>query len=244
MRVVALGSGGGFPSSSRQTSCYIIPELGICFDVGSGLYRIDDYRKTEKIHVLLSHPHLDHIQGLFAISHDSLKNYYIYATKEVIDAVKRTFQLPVSMELSANFVEIVPNNDYCIKLEDGRTVKFTSFPLLHAVKCYGFRVSVDEHSIAYVTDTTIQSADLYADKIEGVNLLLNECFCGVGQREKAFSSFHCTPEMVVDVCSKAKIENLVITHNNPVKNDDQIVEYIRKFVPNTRRAEDLDEFVF
>jgi hypothetical protein len=64
MKVVLLGTGGYIPTSQRQTSCLLLPESGIVLDAGTGMSRIADYRRTERLDIFLSHAHLDHIAGL------------------------------------------------------------------------------------------------------------------------------------------------------------------------------------
>ena len=40
MNVVLLGSGGYFPTSQRQTSCVLLPEIGVVLDAGTGMSRL------------------------------------------------------------------------------------------------------------------------------------------------------------------------------------------------------------
>ena len=42
-----LGTNGAQPTDDAQTACYMIPELGIMLDAGSGLYRLPRYLETD-----------------------------------------------------------------------------------------------------------------------------------------------------------------------------------------------------
>src|ERR1700744_5662954 len=74
MKLTVLGSGGWIPTSSRQTSCYLItsgPEA-LVLDAGTGLGALHIspclLDGVETVTVLLSHFHLDHVMGLGFIS--------------------------------------------------------------------------------------------------------------------------------------------------------------------------------
>ena len=64
MKLVFLGTAGYHPNESRHTTCVALPEIGIVFDAGTGLFRLPAYLQTPRIDILLSHAHLDHVVGL------------------------------------------------------------------------------------------------------------------------------------------------------------------------------------
>ena len=64
MRIVCLGTTGFHPNADRHTACYLIPEVGVVLDAGTGLFRLADHLETEHVDVFLSHAHLDHVVGL------------------------------------------------------------------------------------------------------------------------------------------------------------------------------------
>lgn len=59
-----LGTGGWFPSDRRETSCVMIPDLGVVFDAGTGFYRVRNNIKTPWLDIFLSHLHDDHVCGM------------------------------------------------------------------------------------------------------------------------------------------------------------------------------------
>ena len=91
--VAVLGVRGSFPVTGREfleyggnTSCFLV-DLGeetVVLDAGSGLsllgsgVPLPDGRK--RVHILLSHPHMDHIMGLFSfpLLHDSAAEIFLY----------------------------------------------------------------------------------------------------------------------------------------------------------------------
>lgn len=67
MEVHFLGTGGWSPSDKRQTSCVMIPEIGVVFDAGTGFYRVRRNLKTPYLDIFISHLHDDHICGLLSL---------------------------------------------------------------------------------------------------------------------------------------------------------------------------------
>src|ERR1700751_1240633 len=74
MKMTVLGSGGWIPTSSRQTSCYLITSgtEALVLDAGTGLGALHVNPALldgiETVTVVLSHFPLDHVTGLGFIS--------------------------------------------------------------------------------------------------------------------------------------------------------------------------------
>jgi len=64
MRLLFLGTGGYHPNERRHTACLMLPELGVVLDAGSSVFRISARMETKELDVFLTHPHLDHVQGM------------------------------------------------------------------------------------------------------------------------------------------------------------------------------------
>ena len=78
MKMTVLGSGGWIPTSSRQTSCYLITSgiEALVLDAGTGLGALHINPAlldgVETVTVVLSHFHLDHVTGLGFVSERGL----------------------------------------------------------------------------------------------------------------------------------------------------------------------------
>ena len=74
MKLTVLGSGGWIPTSTRQTSCYLITAgtEALVLDAGTGLGALHVNPALldgiETVTVVLSHFHLDHVTGLGLVS--------------------------------------------------------------------------------------------------------------------------------------------------------------------------------
>ena len=70
MRTAILGSGGGIPSSERETACLLVREgdRALLLDAGSGMGRLREdaalLQGIDRVDVVLTHFHFDHICGL------------------------------------------------------------------------------------------------------------------------------------------------------------------------------------
>src|SRR5204862_6084238 len=64
MRVLLLGTTGYHPTDERQTACVLLPDLGIAFDAGTGMYRGGRHLTTDTLDVFSSHARLDHVVGV------------------------------------------------------------------------------------------------------------------------------------------------------------------------------------
>ena len=91
MKLVLLGTGGYFPTTRRHTACYLLPEVGVVLDAGTGMFRLGEHRQTDRLDIFLSHAHLDHIAGLTylinLVPREILKRIVVHAEAAKIAAV-------------------------------------------------------------------------------------------------------------------------------------------------------------
>src|SRR4051812_34713136 len=70
MKIEFLGTAGYHPNARRHTSCSYVSEIetaphcAIVLDAGTGLFRLIGRPLPQNLHIVLSHPHLDHVSGL------------------------------------------------------------------------------------------------------------------------------------------------------------------------------------
>jgi ribonuclease Z len=235
MRLVLLGTAGYHPSDTRQTTCLMIPEVGIVLDAGTGFYRVRDHLQTNELHIFLSHAHLDHVVGLtfwFDVIHERpLDRAVVHGQLEKLKAV-REHLLDEHLFPAALPYEYEPLSKI-VALPGGG--KLTHFPLTHPGGSTGYRLDWPNRSIAYVTDTTASSAAAYVESIRGVDLLIHECNFRDGEEEFAELTGHSCTSGVAEVAKRAAVGRLVMIHMNPlVSSEDPVdLEVARKIFPNT-----------
>jgi ribonuclease BN (tRNA processing enzyme) len=232
MRLVLLGTNGFHPTDDGQTACYMLPDLGIVLDAGSGMHRVSNYLKTTSLDIYLSHAHSDHYLGLFYLIGAVLKKLIAESGLPVSDETIGTifseadaFMSRVCIHGSVSTLADVQKHDIFDSPEvrwlplapeeqlPGRG-KLTHFPLEHSVECHGFRLDWPGHSLAYVTDTVARSEAPYVEKIAGVDVLLHECFSPNNLAKAAESGGHSYTAAVAQVAVKANVRRLVLIHHN------------------------------
>ena len=64
MKLIILGSTGYHPNELRHTACFMLPEIGVVLDAGTGIFRVRRTLQTPDLTIFLTHAHVDHIVGL------------------------------------------------------------------------------------------------------------------------------------------------------------------------------------
>ncbi|QDT66204.1 MBL fold metallo-hydrolase [Calycomorphotria hydatis] len=242
MKLVFLGTSGFQPTDHRHTSCLLLPEIGVAFDAGTGMYRVKKQLKTEQLQLFLSHAHLDHIVGLTyllpEILYGQIRPAKVYGEAEKLTAIREHLfsehifpvQIPYEWNDLTEPVEIP---------EDG-VVSFRKQP--HPGGSFGFRVDWPDRSMAYITDTTADGSEESIEFVRGVDVLIHECDFGDENAELAVQTGHSYVTPVAETAKAADVGRLLLTHFDPFVKDDLKpidVEVARKIFPETELAEDM-----
>ena len=102
--------------------------------------------------------------------------------------------------------------------------QLTPFELTHPGGCHGFRLDWPDRSIAYVTDTTADPNADYVKLIEGVDLLIHECYFPDGYEQLAVQTGHSCTTPVAQVAAAADVGMLVLVHVNPLNGEHDPVD--------------------
>lgn len=241
MRLLFLGTGGYHPNERRHTAGLMLPELGIVFDAGSSFFRVQSRLRTPELDVFLTHPHLDHIQGLtyflLPMLRGTVSKCRVHATSATIDAIQQhLFAKAVFPVLPAfDFVSLKER----ITFPGGATV--THHPLKHPGGSQGYLLQMGSKRIAYITDTTVDGS--YTEFIRGVDVLIHECYFPDALAEWCETTGHSHTTQVASLARDADVGRLYLTHIDPQRADDDPIgiETARAIFPNTTLAEDLME---
>jgi ribonuclease BN (tRNA processing enzyme) len=216
MRLLLLGTTGYHPTDHRQTACVLLPELGLAFDAGTGMFRVGRHLSTPTLDIFLSHAHLDHIVGLtyffsLQVEHP-LKRITVHGEAVKLAAIREHLFSDTFFPAKAPF-EWQPMEGEAV-LAGG--AKLRAFPLVHPGGSLGYRLDVQGKSLAYVTDTTAVDGADYIQHIRGVDLLLHECNFPNGHAELARKTGHSCLDDVARVAAAANVKRLVLIHFDPL----------------------------
>lgn len=195
----------------------MLPEIGVIFDAGTGIFRARDFINTPELNIYLSHTHLDHVIGLtflFDVVYGKQVEVKVHIPAEKIEAVTDHLLHPDLFPISPDFEIVAFDRTHEESLPDGS--KISMFPMEHPGGSSGFRVDWPETSLAYITDTTADLNQDYVNKIKAVDTLVHECYFPDGQESKAKLTGHSCLTPVVEVARAAGVGKLYLVHINPM----------------------------
>lgn len=216
MKLLCLGTTGYHPNELRQTACFMLPEIGVVLDAGTGMFRVRDHLVTPELSIFISHAHVDHVMGLTFLI-DVLKDRpvqraTVFGEAEKLAAVRQHLfnELLFPVDPPCDFC---PLTDSVALPEGGR---LTWFPLVHPGGAIGFRLDWPGRSMAYVTDTIADPTAEYVEHIRGVDLLIHESYFSDNLTDLANLTGHSHITPVAEIARAAEVERLVLVHLNPL----------------------------
>jgi phosphoribosyl 1,2-cyclic phosphodiesterase/DNA-binding response OmpR family regulator len=256
MRVRFWGARGSLakpgPSTLRyggNTSCVEVRSAAgtlIIIDCGTGLHGLGQAllagrKPATKGHVLISHTHWDHIQGIpfFAPFFIPQTEWDVYGPKGIgqslRDALAGQMQyayFPVSLDqLNAQirYHELVEGT---FQIED---VTIKTRYLNHPALTVAYRLEVDGASMVYASDHEPHSRELATGKgqiqgedlrhcefLAGADLVIHDAQYTCEEYPAKLGWGHSTVEYAVAVCRLAGAKRLALTHHDPLRSDDAI----------------------
>ncbi|MEM7783450.1 MAG: MBL fold metallo-hydrolase [Planctomycetota bacterium] len=240
MNLHFLGTTGYHPNNRRQTACMMLPEIGVIFDAGTGIFRVRDLIQTDTLDIFLSHIHLDHCIGLTfmfdVLFQKESTAVTVHVDESKISVLEDHLYHQQLFPVKPNY-QIVPLKK---RTELGSGHSLESFPIKHPGGCHGFRIQGDDIDLAYVTDTTASTDSEYVSHIKNVNTLIHECYFPDGWEEKAKLTGHSCLTPVAKVAAAAKAEKTFLVHINPL-NEEAVpldLNSVADVYPNLIIAED------
>ena len=232
MRVEFLGTAGYHPSETRHTTGILVPDAApgadFLLDGGSGTFRLIGRALAPRLHIFLSHAHLDHTFGLtflfhvahqYRQMHDNDLQLYFYGDAKTRDAVKEQLFAPLLFPLTFRWEwhEIEVSQQFEVA-----GVRVNTAPLTHPGGSLGFRFDWPDSSLGFVTDTARD--ERYYKLIEGVDLLIHERNFPDQFAEIAEASGHCTSSDLVAAARASGAKQVAAMHFNPMTITDPLEE--------------------
>ena len=262
MRVTFWGTRGSIakagPTTVRyggNTSCV---EIGsddgtlIVVDCGTGAHGLGlDLMERDGApaggHIMISHTHWDHIQGLpfFAPLFQPGSTWHIYgpsgagtSLSEVLAGQMQYRYFPVAID------PLESNVDYHDLVEgtlDLDGVRVTTHYLNHPALTLGYRFEVDGATVVYASDHEPHEPglaaggsvrenrrdDAHAAFAAGADLLIHDSQYLGREYPDRQGWGHSTVEYVVEVAYRADVAQLALYHHDPTRTDDQVDELVR-----------------
>ena len=263
MRIKLHGTRGAYPTSSKETrklggntSCIEIIEGNerIILDAGTGILEtdFDSYRTADRIDILLTHLHMDHIQGLgfFKPIFDPNKEIHIWGPGGSSYPLKDRLNKFLSPPLFPVMLRDIPGKLVIHELsnEPFKIGKFliTSKFVCHPGPTVGYRIQVRSKSVTYIPDhePVLDKAHLFKedkwisgfDLCNNTDLLIHDSQFNREEYEKKVGWGHCTMEIAAELSKRANAKHLVMFHHDPAHTD----KYRYKMFTNFMSANTFD----
>jgi len=242
MDVTVWGSRGSVPSFSRDkvqfgtnTSSVEVRLPGgecVLLDAGTGIVGVGHQMAcagmagVDTVHLLLTHFHWDHIQGLpfFKPIYKRGMKLAIYGPPGVENVLSGQLIppfCPIPKEALAASIEFVTVKD---SVRIGEAV-VTAFPTNHPQGCTGYVVEAGGRKICYATDLEPDGAaldEVLLKAAKGSNLLIQDSTDSLEEAPSRKGWGHSTWRDCVHTARSSGSARLVLFHHDAFENDDDI----------------------
>lgn len=193
-------------------------------------------------HLLISHTHWDHIQGLpfFAPLFQPGSTWHVYGPRGLGVSVSETLAgqmehnyFPISLEQLAAQVHYHDLVEGTFEIED---VVITTQYLNHPALTLGYRLEADNSTVVYAADhephrprlayggdiTSSRHDRAHLDFLRGADLLIHDAQYLSTEYEARTGWGHSTVEYVVDLAHQGDVARVALYHHDPSRTDDDM----------------------
>ena len=273
MRVRFWGARGSLakpgPSTLRyggNTSCVEVRTAAgtlIILDCGTGLHGLGQAlmggkNPAPRGHVLISHTHWDHIQGIpfFAPLFRKGNRFTIWGSRSLQTSIGRVVRdqmspdvFPVSFEQLQAQVEF---HELAEERHAGHGYEVSTVAVRHPGGALGYRFSTGNaggRALVYVSDNELSAEARYDDApgwreklvefVRGASILVHDTMYTSTEYGSFVGWGHSTHDQAVELALDADVERLVLFHHRPERRDEEVdrcVERCRAMVARRGRA--------
>jgi phosphoribosyl 1,2-cyclic phosphodiesterase len=245
------GSRGSIASPGRDTrryggntSCIELRPPGcdvVILDAGTGIRELGVRlieEGTERMFLLLTHLHVDHLEGLgmFEPIWRPQTELHIWGPASPLASLEERIATYFSPPLFPVHLSEVPARiEYHDASESEWQIdgaRFASTAIIHPGPTVGYRIESKGRSLAYLTDhEPALGADIESDPPEWISgfglahmadLLIHDCQYTPEEYHGRFGWGHSTTEQVAHFARKADVDRLMLFHHDPMHSDDQL----------------------
>ncbi|MEW5900477.1 MAG: MBL fold metallo-hydrolase [Acidobacteriota bacterium] len=239
-----------------HTPCAVLKSSSgdaVIVDAGTGIKKLGEKWMAEaprgklRLHLFLTHFHLDHIIGLpfFAPLYSSRVLLTFYSPVSPVEAERYLGGLMRGRYFPVDFRQTVADKKWR-KLEEGRasvgSFEISHCPLLHPQGSVAYRVEEGGRSVVFATDTEPPDQGLderLASFIREADYFIYDALFTPEEYVKRQGWGHSTWQEGVKLARRAGVKNLILSHFNPDHEDgriDEMVELARREFPRAAAA--------
>ncbi len=264
MRIRFWGVRGSFAMSGRDflryggntTSVELVADAGqrLLIDLGTGATELAKQLMTGEfgkghgtVPILLTHTHLDHIQGLPFFTPFFIKGNQI----RILGAApsEMTLEATLQNQLSPHYSPLngLENLAAGVTIETiipGSTLALPGFEVVTAALPHGsmwttaYRITADGRTVTFLSDVEYPSVDeplpAALALARGADLLIHDAMYGDAEYERSKGWGHSPARAGVIVAERAAARKLALFHHNPDATDDMIDDIVARTAARTQ----------
>lgn len=244
-----------------NTTCLEIgapdPREPVIIDCGSGIRGLGDEllnRSVRRIHILLSHYHWDHIQGLpsFAPLFQPEVEIVFYTARTAEEAHALLSAQMADPYFPVLFGEVGSQIEYR-QIECGKAFAIDALMVEPVLLCHpqgavGFRLESEGHVLVHASDHEAGIEEIDAGLVRaarGANLLVMDAQYTPGEYESKIGWGHSSYAHATDAAQAARVQQLLLFHHDPIHDDaflDQMQAEAQKLFAATAMAREGKAF--
>jgi phosphoribosyl 1,2-cyclic phosphodiesterase len=224
----------------------------VLIDCGSGLRALGEElthrRPIRRVHILMTHFHWDHIQGLpyFPPLFQRNVDIVFYSTHPP-DRVRGLLQVQMADPFFPVPFASIPSNAEFRHVECGRpftagAFRMDAFPLRHPQGAVGFRLDLDGKVLVHASDHEYGDAAVDAGIVRAarnVDMLIMDAQYTPEEYVAKVGWGHSSIAHATEAAHAADVSRLILFHHDPMHNDtflDGMLERARQAYPSTDMA--------
>lgn len=243
-----------------NTSCVEVRLSGgevVILDAGTGLRALGAELVTEgvrRIHLLITHLHVDHIEGLgvFGPIWSPETELHLWGPPSPVSSLEERIARYFSPPLFPVHLSEVPARITFHDTADTEwsidAARFASHPILHPGPTVGYRIEDDGAVLTYLTDHEPGlGVDLEASRPEWISgfalayradLLIHDCQYTSEEYTRRVGWGHSSVEHVATFVGKTEARSLLMFHHDPMHTDAELESIREEAVERTGLSED------
>jgi phosphoribosyl 1,2-cyclic phosphodiesterase len=213
----------------------------LILDSGTGIRALGaslDGAASERVDILLSHLHLDHLEGLgfFAPLWDARTELHIWGppspTRSLADRISQYLSPPLFPVRLAEVPAHVLLHDAPVEPWTLGSATVTARPIIHRGPTVGYRIDDGGRSLAYLTDhepalaVDLSTADPgWVSGFEvavGADVLIHDCQYTEDEYPQRAGFGHSSTQHVADFARLAGARRVLLFHHDPNHTDDEL----------------------
>lgn len=269
MQVQFWGTRGSLPKPGSTTTRYggntpcieLRTERGtlVIIDAGTGLHGLGlnlmaSGSRGLAGHILISHTHWDHIQGIpfFAPFFVPGNKWDIYGPKGLDQSLRET----LAGQMQHTYFPIAPDqfgatiryHDLLEGTFDIDDIRVTTQYMNHPALTLGYRIEADGATVVYCCDHEPYSRAIvsegefagqdqrHAEFVEGADLLVHDAQYTAAEYPSKVGWGHSSGEFVVKLALRAQVKKVALTHHDPLRSDNELDQIVKSLQAKAHSA--------